>query len=115
MSQLGLNRQYEEYVARYGKENADYIIHTLGSWGTENYNRLAYIDMGFEVDDDYAELASQEAQQKQWQFDRLKGDMRLLRALVSGAWDQQDFLVVPPGATVAAEDTGQIITAVTSC
>ena len=114
MSQLGLNRQYDEYVAKYGKENADYIIQTLGSWGTENYNRLAYIDMGFEVDDDYAELARREAQQKQWEFDRFTGDMRLLKALVGGSWGGRDFLVVPPGATVAADDTGQIITAVTS-
>ncbi len=36
---------YDEYVAKYGKDNADYLM----EWGpgADHYNRAAYIDMGF--------------------------------------------------------------------
>jgi len=32
MTQLGVNKSYDEYVSRYGAENARYIVETLGKW-----------------------------------------------------------------------------------
>jgi hypothetical protein len=42
--QLGL-ATYEEYVAKYGEEDAQYIMETLGG-GLQQYSKLAYIDTG---------------------------------------------------------------------
>ena len=44
MHQLGLDHTYDEYVSKYGKENAEYILQSLGKW-EYNYNYLVYIDL----------------------------------------------------------------------
>lgn len=31
-SQLGINKTYDEYVKKYGKDNADYLMEILGDW-----------------------------------------------------------------------------------
>jgi len=113
MSQLGLDLTYEEYVARYGKENADYIMETLGSW-QNNYKHIAYIDMGNPLDEEYADLARQEAQKKNLEFQRLSGDMRLLEDLLAGNWDEREFLVVNPGEKIASDNEGRVLTSIMS-
>ena len=108
MHQLGLDRTYDEYVARHGKDNARYIMESLGSW-EQNYNCLTYIDMGMPQDDEYALLTKRQADQMGLEFKRLTGDLRLLRALMSGQWDEREFLIVRPGRIVGTDDNGEII------
>ena len=110
MAQLGLNRTYDDYVAQYGEENAKFIMESMGGW-TENYKYLAYIEMGLELDEKYAQLAREEARERGWEFRLLKGDLRLLRALVGGQWDEDEFLVVQPGERVVADDDGGVVRA----
>ena len=61
---------------------------------------------------EYARLTREEAQQKHLQFRHLRGDLGLLRAMLSGEWNDYDFLVVQPGQELAGEDDGQILTVV---
>lgn len=90
---------YQEYVAKYGKDNAEYLMEVMGAW-REHYNRAAYIDMDV-VDSTTAETqAVVEAQRRGWTFDRLAGDLILIRRLLDADWDE-DFLVVEPGHEVA--------------
>ena len=35
---------YEEYVAKYGEDNAAYLMEALGGWRS-HYDRAAYVDM----------------------------------------------------------------------
>ena len=65
--------------------------------------------MGFACDQAYAQLAAEEANDKQLKFDRVTGDMRLLKALIAGDWDEREFLVVPPGQQVTANDDGAVL------
>ena len=44
-SVTGLDKTYEEYVAKYGVDNADYLMEVLGGW-QKHYKRAAYIDLG---------------------------------------------------------------------
>jgi hypothetical protein len=106
--QLGLDRSFDEYAAKYGRENALYIMETMGGW-EKNYKSLLYIDMGFPVDDEYAEQARREAAEKNLEFKRMKGDLSLIRRLMEGDWPKEDFLVVQPGETIAGDDDGAII------
>ncbi len=111
MSKLGLDLTLEEYEARYGKENAQYIMEMLGGW-EKNYKNLTYIDMGNPLDEEYAGLARQEAQKKNLEFHRLTGDMRLLQDLLAGDWIEQEFLVVKPGEKIASDNEGRILVSI---
>lgn len=97
-SEAAIRRSYDEYVEKYGKENADYLLEVMGGW-RQHYNRAAFIAMGVGTDDAAAEVARQEAEKNGWRFDRLQGDMRLLRMLVDGEWNGE-FLQVPPGEAI---------------
>jgi hypothetical protein len=98
VSEAEMQRSYDEYVAKYGKENADYLLQVMGGW-RKNYRRAAYIRMGVGNEQPAEEAARQEAERNGWEFARLEGDMLLLRKLLFGQWDE-DFLVVRPGEMV---------------
>lgn len=98
MAQLGINRTYEEYVAKFGEDNARYLMAMLGDW-VKNYTRLAYIDTQVGDFAQYKEQTRAEAERRQWEFEELQGDTSLLRRMLDGDWYPADFLVVPPGQT----------------
>ena len=45
ISDEALAKQYDAFLIQYGKENADYLIETLGAW-QKRYTRAAFIDVG---------------------------------------------------------------------
>jgi len=100
MAKLGLTDSYEEMVEKYGKDNADYIMSTLGDW-RENYSRLLYLQMGPANEDRFIEQCRQTATKRTWEFEVQEGNWTLLEKLFYGKWDE-DFLVVPPGKRIAA-------------
>ncbi len=100
-SQMSL--AYDDLVARYGEENARYLDEEL----TKHYRQFTFIEMGVEPDDRFERQARQEATARGWAFEKIQGDMRLLQRLVDGPWDENDFLIVPPGfCVVASHDEG---------
>jgi hypothetical protein len=92
---------YEQYVAKYGKDNADYLMEVMGAW-SQHYSRAAFIEheetrfLGFE------QVAVDEAQRRQWTFEKILGSLRLTQQLVSGEWPEGEFLVVEPGQKIVA-------------
>ena len=104
---LDLEAEYNNYVEKYGKENADYLMEVMGAWSS-HYNRAAYIDLGLGDAARVVEQAQGEAQRRGWAFERLQGDINLVRRLVNGEWDE-DFLVVPPGHRIAMEVGDDVI------
>ena len=105
---LGLSFQYEELAAKYGEDNAAYIMETMGDQ-TQNYDRLAFIRMGLECEARFVEMARREAKEKGWAFDEVQGSMDLLRKLVWGEWDADDFLVLEPGEAVVPSHDDQVV------
>jgi hypothetical protein len=83
---------------KYGEDNARYILQTM----TRHYRRLAFIRMGIEPDGSFEARTRELAAERSWEFEALEGDMGLLRRLVDGPWDAEDFLVLPAGQRVAA-------------
>ena len=89
---------YDEYVAKYGKDNADYLMEVMGAWA-DHYNRAAYIDMGT-VDSAVVEAETRdEATRRGWTFEKVAGDLVLIKRLLDGDWND-DFLIVQPGQTI---------------
>ncbi len=101
---------YQEYVEKYGKENADYLMEVMGAW-QQHYQRAAFIDMGIGDGSVIEADARAQAERRGWVFERVAGDMMLVRRLVFGDWGD-DFLVVPPGQRVKMTYDDRVIACV---
>ena len=95
-------------IARYGEDNGRYLIEQFNGY-QRNYRKLAYIATGLEPDGSFERQAREEAARHGWQFETIRGDLRLFERLVAGDWDDNDFLVVPPGWRVKPTYDGGII------
>ena len=94
---------YEEYVAKYGEDNAAYLMEALGGWRS-HYDRAALVDMA--VADPRAAavveaFARDDATRRGWAFEKLAGELILVRRLVDADWGAEDFLVLQPGERLA--------------
>lgn len=98
-AQLGISCDYGAYVAKYGEDNARYLMEMLGDW-LKRYNRLVYIDTGFGDFETYAQATQREAEERGWAYETVQGSTVLLQRLLDGEWDPADFLVVPPNASI---------------
>jgi hypothetical protein len=93
-----LDKVYDEYVAKYGKDNADYLMEVMGAW-QQHYKRAAVIDMGVGDISPTIARAESDAARRGWTVERVAGDMVLIRRLLEADWDD-DFLVLQPGEQV---------------
>ncbi len=103
----GIEDDYEALVAKYGEDNAQYLLEVMGGW-QQHYQRAAYIETGSETDGRYRAQAQEDAAKYGWRFEQLVGNMTLVRRLLAGDWDD-DFLVVQPGQRIVATHDRQVI------
>jgi hypothetical protein len=96
----GMTQTYEELVEKYGEDNAKFLYKELCDM-TRNYGQITFIETGVEPDERFANQAREEAAGKGWKFESIRGNLALLRSLVNGDWDDDRFLVVPPGHAIA--------------
>jgi hypothetical protein len=103
VSEAAAQATYEEYVEKYGEDNAAYLMEAMGAWRS-HYDRAAFVEMG--VADPRAVTpvethARDDADRRGWAFERLAGEVVLVRRLLEGDWDDADFLVLRPGERLA--------------
>jgi hypothetical protein len=101
---------HAEYVAKYGEDNADYLMEVMGAW-TTHYQRAAFVGMGVADEGASVAYAREQADRRGWAFDQVEGSMLLLRKLIYGEWDE-DFLVLQPGEQLAMSWDDAIVKAV---
>jgi hypothetical protein len=106
-SDVQLDEVYDEYVRKYGKDNADYLMEVMGAW-QKHYKRAALIDMGIGDISATEARAQADAARRGWTFDRIAGDMVLLKRLLEGDW-ADDFLVLQPGEHVTMTYDANVI------
>jgi hypothetical protein len=95
VSDIDITDQYEGFVEKFGKDNADYLMEVMGTWQS-HYQRAVYIDMGVGDGSAVEALAKGQAQQHGWKFQQMTGNLILVHKLLDGIWDE-DYLVLKPG------------------
>jgi len=100
---------YGELAGRYGEDNADFICRFRDSW-KRNYQRAAYIRFPGEREDAPGEAATRSmARELAWEHEVLVGDESLLRAMLTGDWQDHRILVVPPGHRTAGAPGDEVM------
>ncbi len=100
---------YAQYLAKYGEDNAQYLMEMEQSWMRE-YQKAVYIRWPGEGDEGDA-FTRESARYHGWAYQAEEGEQGLLRDLLDGPWDDPRFLMAPPGTSIAASHDDGILAA----
>lgn len=98
-------RRWQEYAEKYGEDNADYLLEIESSW-TSHYSTMGYIHSSVYDTPEMLECARREARERGWQMREIHDDLRMLRMMVDGTWNTEEFLILQPGEQIAPDYTG---------
>ena len=90
---------------KYGEDNADYLIEIESSW-ENNYSTLGYIHSKIYDSEENLLRTKQEAADRNWNLREVDDDLRLLRMMTDGTWNDREFLILKPGERIAPDYTG---------
>ncbi|NLG26514.1 MAG: DUF1638 domain-containing protein [Chloroflexi bacterium] len=107
-SDADMEQVYNEYVDKYGRDNADYLMEVMGAW-QQHYSRAAYIETQEIALPDYRDQVRAEAERRGWRFAQLAGSLVILRDLLEGRWDEARFLRIEPGLTIVPTHDPRIV------
>jgi hypothetical protein len=100
---------YNDFVEKYGEENALYLMETLGGW-TKNYKKNTFVDTNVGDSEYYHQQSAADAKDKGFEYERVTGDIRLVADLTEGNWNDDDFLIVPPKCKITPSFDDSIVT-----
>ena len=100
--QIHYGDQYAALVEQYGEDNAKYIWESLHPEELEPAGTDAvFIEIPETAclggRDEFRAKVEAEGKQYRW----LEGDIRLIRSLIDGSWESDEFLIVEPGQQTA--------------
>ena len=73
-------------------------MEVMGAWQS-HYQRAVFIDMGVGDGAPVEAAAQSEATRRGWVYERVTGDLVLIRRLLAGDWET-DFLLLEPGQQI---------------
>jgi hypothetical protein len=97
---LGLDKDYDQLVEQYGEENAQYIWETLHP--QSHSDQLIFIDIPEISHLGHLEQFKAMAREQGKDVRVIDGDVRLVRELLNGNWNEDEYLIVPPGKEIKA-------------
>ena len=92
--------EYDILVKRYGEKIAKRIINQI----LKNYTRLAFISTGNNEVEHYRERARSMAKQFGLRYEEIQGSDVIIKMMLYGSWDNDEFVVIPPGKTISFFD-----------
>ncbi len=84
----------------YDEEDLDFFLKSMNDW-TKAYQNAAYIRMPFFDKQEHQEFTRAAADFYHWRYTLVEGELSLLGRFLSGDWNEEDFLIVPPGERIA--------------
>jgi len=113
---IGLDKTYQEYLEKYGEDNAKFIWETLHPdnkpW--EKDNRLIFIEIPELRHLGYAEQCKKNALADKKEYVEIEGSIRLIEKLIFGDWSEEEFLIIQPKQRImGVYDMQEIIRATT--
>lgn len=100
-----------KYVEQFGEDNADYLMESEQHWFS-TYDRATYVHLTVGATDADKGYTRDCADWLKWRYDEQAGDPQLLIDLLAGRWDDERFVVLEPGQTVAVTADERVIEAV---
>jgi len=110
-SGVGVSGTYEELVARYGEDNAQYLWEIANGW-IARYSRGAYVRLPGADHAACRKKVHAICKRNGWRYAELEGNPGLLQRWLDGPWDSDDFLVVSPGQRINPTFDNRIIAVV---
>lgn len=92
------DNSYAELVEKYGEENAQYIWETMKA--STDIDFLTYINLPGIADNGIRDAFIKHAAESGKNTRFIEGSTRLIEKLLTGEWDDEEFLLVPPGAEI---------------
>ncbi len=106
-----MSRRRQEYAEKYGEDNADFLMEQETLF-IKNYRACGYIPSPVYESAEHADTAAKIAEKwGLWLFTE-RGELSLIEKLISGEWNEEEFLVCPPGYETAADYDGGKLRAV---
>jgi hypothetical protein len=99
---------YQDWINRFGEDNAQYLREMNEMWHRA-YERAAFIETGMGSEVSGEQYAQSIANKYDWQYTKLKGNLRLLKMLLAGEWVSSEFLIVPPKQSISFTGDDQLI------
>ncbi len=107
-----LQPMYQEWVRRFGEDQARYLLDEMSRWST-TYSHGLLISFEFVKHLRLHEHVRQICGEKGWEFEEIEGDLQLLQRILNAEWKPDEALVVQPGQRIMASNDDQIIRAET--
>lgn len=92
--------EYLEYLNEYGENVANWAIELQ----YKNYSRLAFIYNDPSYLNEYRDYTKKVAEFLNIKYEEVKGANDYFIKLCSGDWNEEDFIIVPPGNSVTEKD-----------
>ena len=108
-SVTGMNMTYNQMVEKYGLDNAKYLWEQLSQM--THYTRMTFIETGIEPNDSFERETQSLAKERGWEFEKMTGDLSLMKRFVDGDWNEEDFLILQPGQSIQFDYSGKIVQA----
>lgn len=107
-SKARTERLYKQYEEKYGEDNAQYLMEMEQGWMKE-YNAAFFIEWPSLPNEEAASFTKEAADYLNWEYRTVKGDDILLRKLIFGQWNEEDFLTVPAGKRIVATHDEKVL------